>query len=128
MRWRAAVAVVGFHLFNFVAFDIGIFPWLMLATLPLFFSLRCWERVNQRGVVPSMPRETEAGMGQAPGPLAWRPRHRLITALVIAYAAAQALVPLRHVLYPGTVHWTEEGHRFAWHMMLRTKSGSASFR
>jgi hypothetical protein len=36
-------------------------------------------------------------------------------------------MPLRHFLYPGDVHWTEEGHRFAWHMKLRTKSGDAHF-
>jgi vitamin K-dependent gamma-carboxylase len=35
----------------------------------------------------------------------------------------QALLPFRHVLYPGNVSWTEEGHRFSWHMRLRTKRG-----
>src|SRR5262249_31049455 len=24
-------------------------------------------------------------------------------------------------LYPGNVNWTEEGHRFSWHLMLRNK-------
>ena len=33
----------------------------------------------------------------------------------------QLLVPLRHFLYPGYVSWTEEGHRFSWHMKLRGK-------
>ena len=37
------------------------------------------------------------------------------------------LFPLRHFLYPGVVHWTEEGHRFAWHMKLRQKRGTATF-
>jgi vitamin K-dependent gamma-carboxylase len=36
-------------------------------------------------------------------------------------------VPLRHFLYPGYVGWTEEGHLFAWHMMLRSKRGKAEF-
>jgi hypothetical protein len=35
--------------------------------------------------------------------------------------AFQTLVPFRHLLYPGNVSWTEEGHRFAWHMKLRSK-------
>jgi hypothetical protein len=35
----------------------------------------------------------------------------------------QILIPLRHWLYPGNVNWTEEGHRFAWHMKLRDKQG-----
>ena len=36
-------------------------------------------------------------------------------------------MPLRHYLYPGEVSWTEEGHRFAWHMKLRSKSATARF-
>jgi hypothetical protein len=37
------------------------------------------------------------------------------------------LVPLRHFAYPGNVSWTEEGHRFAWHMKLRDKEAEATF-
>jgi hypothetical protein len=39
----------------------------------------------------------------------------------------QVLVPFRHLLYPGNVHWSEEGHRFAWHMKLRDKDATARF-
>ena len=35
--------------------------------------------------------------------------------------------PIRHFLYPGNVSWTEEGHRFAWHMKLRDKDSTARF-
>ena len=41
--------------------------------------------------------------------------------------AIQLLMPLRHHLYPGNVNWTEEGHRFAWHMKLRVKGGECKF-
>jgi hypothetical protein len=44
-----------------------------------------------------------------------------------AYLAYHLFMPLRHWLYPGNVHWTEEGHRYAWHMMLRTKTGNVYF-
>jgi hypothetical protein len=36
-------------------------------------------------------------------------------------------MPLRHWLYPGDVSWNEEGHRFSWHMKLRTKTARAVF-
>src|SRR5690606_16394734 len=36
-------------------------------------------------------------------------------------------LPLRHHFIKGDVNWTEEGHRMAWRMMLRTKSGRAIF-
>lgn len=48
-------------------------------------------------------------------------------AAVIIYCMLQILMPLRHLLYPGYVSWTEEGHRFAWHMKLRDKSGVVRF-
>ena len=39
----------------------------------------------------------------------------------------QVLFPLRHLLYPGSPSWNEEGHRFAWQMKLRDKKGRAVF-
>ena len=31
-------------------------------------------------------------------------------------------------MYRGNVNWTEEGYRFAWRMLLRSKAGDAKFR
>jgi hypothetical protein len=39
----------------------------------------------------------------------------------------QTLLPLRHIVIPGNPSWTEEGHRFAWHMKLRSKSCEETF-
>ena len=47
---------------------------------------------------------------------------------VSLYLAMQVLVPLRHWLYPGNVSWTEEGHRFSWHMKLRDKEAHLTMR
>lgn len=44
-----------------------------------------------------------------------------------AWVAIQLLVPLRHVAVPGHVSWTEEGHRFSWHMLLRSKDARGAF-
>lgn len=43
------------------------------------------------------------------------------------WVSIQVLVPLRHFVIPGQVHWTEEGHNFSWHMKLRDKDASGSF-
>ena len=40
----------------------------------------------------------------------------------------QVLLSVRHHLYKGDVHWTEEGHRMAWQMMLRAKSGNGKYK
>jgi hypothetical protein len=43
------------------------------------------------------------------------------------WLAFQVLYPLRHLLYPGSPSWNEEGHRFAWQMKLRDKESEATF-
>jgi hypothetical protein len=48
----------------------------------------------------------------------------IITVLAL-WLVSQILIPLRHLLYPGNVSWSEEGHRFSWQMKLRDKSGYA---
>lgn len=125
LLWRrtrvlAFCAAASFHLLNSQLFRIGIFPWLMLGATFIFFppdAVRCFLR--KLGV--AAPGTTD----HATVPW-WRPR-RLVAVTVALYLAVQVLLPLRHFLYPGDVHWTEEGHRFAWHMKLRTKSGDALF-
>jgi len=52
---------------------------------------------------------------------------RLTSWLIGVFVAIQVLLPLRHHLYEGNVFWTEEGHRLSWRMMLRSKTGNASF-
>lgn len=52
---------------------------------------------------------------------------RALLAFIGLWLAVQILVPLRHLLYPGSPHWTEEGHRFAWQMKLRDKKAEALF-
>ncbi len=50
-----------------------------------------------------------------------------VVVLLAAWVAIQVLVPLRHFVVPGDVHWTEEGHNYAWHMKLRDKDADADF-
>ena len=38
---------------------------------------------------------------------------------IAVWIAVQLLLPLRHFAIAGNVHWTGEGSRFSWHMMLR---------
>ena len=52
---------------------------------------------------------------------------KLAITVLAAWVAIQVLVPLRHFVVPGNVHWTEEGHRYSWHMKLRDKDGTANF-
>lgn len=56
-----------------------------------------------------------------------RPGQRLLLVFIGVWFAVQILAPLRHLLYPGNVSWTEQGHRFAWQMKLRDKDAEATF-
>jgi hypothetical protein len=47
--------------------------------------------------------------------------------LLSVYLTWQLLFPFRCLLYPGSATWTEEGHHFAWHMMLREKDVGIRF-
>jgi vitamin K-dependent gamma-carboxylase len=51
----------------------------------------------------------------------------MVLAGLAIYVAIQLLVPMRHLLYPGDVAWTDEGHRFSWRMRLREKEQTVEF-
>lgn len=65
-------------------------------------------------------------------PDAVRPAHpftlsRRAARLLALWVAVQSLVPLRHFVIPGNVNWTEDGHRFAWRLLLNAKQGRVTF-
>lgn len=119
-RWLAVAALICFHLLNNRLFNIGIFPWFMLATLPLFFPLAWWEKLNKLN--HRDPEDTEEAEQKKPFKVS-----PIVLTLLGVYFAWQILMPLRHFLYPGDVSWTEEGHNFSWHMKLRDKEAVAKF-
>ncbi|MCC3157591.1 HTTM domain-containing protein [Hymenobacter sp. 15J16-1T3B] len=127
--WGFAWATL-FHLANVVVFGLGTFPWVALLLTSLFFAPGFPRRLPGfagRWFRSRLP----AADGEAAAPAAFMPpartRRRVLAGLA-AFAAVQLLVPLRHFLYPADAHWTEEGHRFSWHLMLRAKTGTARFR
>lgn len=120
LLWRrtralAFVLAVMFHLLNSQLFNIGVFPWLMLAATTLFLPPD-WPR-SLWGVVS----RRKPGRPPRAARTAARPLAPVAVALLVAWFALQVALPLRHHVYPGSVHWTDEGHRFAWHMKLRHK-------
>lgn len=116
-RTLAFLVAVLFHALNQLLFEIGVFPLLMIAATTLFFE-PSWPRAFGRRI---LPRPAEGASGRAP---AARPGALCLSFLAL-WAAVQLLLPLRHLAYPGDVSWTEEGHRFAWRMKLRDKTGAA---
>jgi vitamin K-dependent gamma-carboxylase len=114
-RVLAFLWVIAFHLLNATLFSIGIFPWLMLAATLLYLRPDWPRRILKQPRVATL-----AGSPSYRWP-------RLVITVAAVWVTIQLFVPLRHFLYPGNVHWTEEGHRFSWHMKLRDKQATARF-
>ncbi|WP_188556152.1 HTTM domain-containing protein [Hymenobacter glacieicola] len=129
--WAFGLAAA-FHLMNVVVFGLGTFPWFSLLLTSLFFAPDFPRRLPGfvgRWFRQRLPLADVASADAAEQvPPHATPFQRWILAGLGAYLLVQLTLPLRYLLYPGQVHWTEEGHRFSWHLMLRTKSGSAVFR
>jgi len=112
-----------FHLLNAFLFRIGIFPWLMIAASLLFFSPDWPRQLLARVQRKESPPEHEAASMPEISSF-----YRLLTThAFILYLAFQLLIPLRHHLYPGNASWTDEGHRFAWRMLLAEKKSQITF-
>ena len=124
LLWRrtrvlAYLVTIAFHLTNAVLWDIGIFPWFMIGATLLFFDPG-WVRKCLR-LAPVSEVRLRAPVGELTG------GRRMTVALLGVYVAWQLLFPLRHFLYPGPSNWTEEGHYFSWHMLLREKNAAIRF-
>lgn len=109
---------VAFHLTNVRLFDIGIFPWLMIAATTIFFRPDWPRRLLQ---LPQASRLRDFR------PASLRLQQYALLGFVGLFLAFNVFYPLRHFVYPERVSWTEEGHRFAWHMKLRDKDGESRF-
>jgi hypothetical protein len=126
--WIGVVVAFVFNVSNAFLFSIGIFPPLMLATLALFgrpqWPRRWFENEDGSGFWTGTRLQTVGSSFRVeanPGGT----QHWAIL-FFHAFLIVQLALPLRHFLLPGSVHWTEEGHRFSWHMKLRDKIAQVS--
>ncbi|MDX1520234.1 MAG: HTTM domain-containing protein [Anaerolineae bacterium] len=123
LLWRRTrllgfVGLLFFHLMNKWLFSIGVFPYMMIATTILFVD-PSWPRRFLRLPVPQI--SSNSWLERT------KPYRPAVAAFVGLYLLIQVLVPFRHWLYPGEVSWNEEGHRFSWHMKLRSKQAGLTF-
>jgi hypothetical protein len=126
-RVPAYVALVVFHGVTGYLFNIGLFPVIMTASALIFCS-------------PGWPRRVLAALGRDPGtsraaipsdradrPAASSWKRGSVLIAIALHVAVQLALPLRHLIYPGPVLWNEHGMRFAWHVLVREKHGTATF-
>ncbi|WP_020568134.1 HTTM domain-containing protein [Neolewinella persica] len=147
LRWVALALLIGFHATNHLIFNIGIFPYLSMVLTSMFFAPdwpkrfvkwigRKWARTPVQGWLDGWQARVSGGLSN--GELkttirgqGWqfKPANvRPILFGLVLVGGVMIFLPLRHWLFSSDVAWSEEGHRYSWRMMLRSKQGAGNYR
>ncbi len=97
---------------------IGMFPYVMILSSLIFFSGEFHTRLL------SFLRFGKNYLTEKAYEFKYQ---KAVVYFAALYLAFQLLFPLRFVLYPGKLFWTEQGYRFSWRVMLMEKAGAAYF-
>ena len=121
IRMWALPVVVMFHISNHFAFNIGSFPWMMLALTLLYFEdipiiAKWWKRRCKK----LKNRERIYDYGKI--------KRNVLLVFIGTYIAFQVLFPLRQFVFRGHPAWTGQGNWFAWRMMLTDSVDAVSIR
>jgi Vitamin K-dependent gamma-carboxylase len=121
-RLIAYFFVVVFHLMTSWLFPIGVFPMVMIGCTLIFFSENFHEKIIvffQKGAFSVEKKSFVSKFIEN--------RNIWLHRFFIVFIVFQLLLPMRYLLYPGSLFWTEEGFRFSWRVMLMHKEGNAQF-
>lgn len=123
-RFPGWCVVLFFHSFTSFLFPIGVFPIVMSLSSLIFFApdwpyLLINRFLKNKTLIP----------GEEHVRSEVKDNHFSIKEyFLISYLLLQVMIPIRHILYPGQVIWTEEAIKFSWQVMVADKVGSAIFR
>jgi Vitamin K-dependent gamma-carboxylase len=117
--------VIVFHLLTAAIFQIGMFPYIMIAVTTVFFPEAAHKKIIQtiRSLFFKKPAKDSPGASWRYSPV----KQKLLCGILVMYFFVQILLPLRFLLFPGNLLWTEEGYRFSWRVMLMEKGGTTFF-
>ena len=134
MLWKktrnlAFVSAIFFHINNNIVFSIGVFPMLALTLTMIYYEAGFPRKIVPKKIKKWVSREYRKRLIDLDQTLAaYHSQIRpLFLAFLMIYILIQLLVPFRHLAYPGWTTWHEEGHDFAWRMMLRQKTSRMQF-
>ena len=122
-RIAAYGLIILFHVLTAIMFPIGVFPLVMIFSTLIFFSSHFHQSIVQliskitlksrSTVIHHFPQYVNSSF--------------LYKILFGIYFTLQLLLPVRYLLYPGKLFWTEQGYRFSWRVMLIEKAGYSQF-
>jgi len=112
-----------FHAMTYALFNIGMFPFIMMGLTLLFFPesfhIGILSKLQHLFHFRTTPKKIYPDSLYAP--------RKFLLVLVGIHFFIQILLPLRYILYPGNLFWTEQGYRFSWRVMLMEKGGTNFF-
>ena len=93
-----------FHLCNFLFFDIGTFPIVMLSTTLLWW-IPCYSfhPINLFDILKIKVKNIQ---------------NTIIIFLLLFFIVFQFIFPLRFILFTNDINWTKDSHYFSWRMMI----------
>ncbi len=119
-RLFAFAMVVVFHVSTGILFPIGMFPYIMILSMLIFFSATYHEQVvTYFERIFGSERNFSASKSENIG--------RISTIFLMLYVCFQLVFPFRFLAYPGKLFWHEQGYRFSWRVMLMEKMGYVNF-
>lgn len=124
-RILAFIAVVIFHVFTRILFPIGMFPYIMIVSIIIFFNSKVHHKIL--AIIASIFKISKSYFDQGKT-LVRNQKLQLSKNVLIVFFVLQIIIPFRYLLYPGELFWTEEGYRFSWRVMLIEKAGYTEFK
>ena len=112
----AYVTVVIFHVMTWLLFQIGVFPWVMIASTMIFFS-----HENYQWFLKRVNWQSRADLSSN------LKMNRSLVSLFVVFFIIQICLPLRHNFYEGEVTWNEMGFRYSWNVMRVEKTAYVEF-
>lgn len=99
-------------------FSIGMFPWVCLAELPLFYErnwpktlIKSLDKGNRKFEVSTQPSKKKYSQ-------AIKFKEKFIICLVLLYCSSQVFLPYSHFITKGNNGWTNGIYGYSWDMMV----------
>ena len=124
--------VIIFHISTKLLFPIGMFPYIMIFSAIIFFSpkihnsiisqcLLVWNKIKS---VFNVSYNIKIYLINKVDKV----YNSIVLYIILIFFLFQLLFPLRYMMYPGELFWTEQGYRFSWRVMLTEKTALTNFK
>uniref|UniRef100_A0A1B0F0M8 HTTM-like domain-containing protein n=1 Tax=Phlebotomus papatasi TaxID=29031 RepID=A0A1B0F0M8_PHLPP len=111
-RALATLVAAAFHLMNSRLFTIGMFPWVCLVEIPLFYSTEWPRRIFSGSHERKLEERTEKFQASS--------KQKSRTRWIMFYMGLQLFLPYSHFITKGYNNWTEGLYGYSWDMMVHS--------